>query len=364
MTCHTSLRSRAVTAAGPNWHGVLGACLGQLDPLPAGANLGIVYLSGPLAPMADDILRALRERTGVRRWFGACSSAVLGGPAGASDTGLAVLVASLPEASFEVAASLTPPVGRGDLLLAHAEIDEADPGRLVADLARHPAGAVVGGLIAAGHSPVQIAGDTIGSAMATLAFAPDLPVLAGMAPAGSPLGPVHRVTSAVGSQILALDGRPALDVLEEELGDLFRHAGERFASSLWLAEPEPGQGGDLGLRMRRIAALDRRRGTLQLESGRPGRDIRLMRPDPAASLARVGALARDLRAGLAGGPATAGLYLASRHRGRGLFGPGVDELALLRRELGGLPLIGLATDAELFGGAIHEAAGVLVLIGG
>jgi hypothetical protein len=87
-----------------------------------------------------------------------------------------------------------------------------------------------------------------------------------------------------------------------------------------------------------------------------------MRPDPAASLARVGELARSLRAGLKG-EATAGLYLASCHRGRALFGPGVDELAVLREELGGLPLVGLVTDAEVFGGAVHEAAGVLVLIG-
>jgi hypothetical protein len=46
-----------------------------------------------------------------------------------------------------------------------------------------------------------------------------------------------------------------------------------------------------------------------------------------------------------------------------MFGPGVDELAVLRRELGALPLIGLVTDAEIFAGVIHEAAGILVLLG-
>jgi hypothetical protein len=59
----------------------------------------------------------------------------------------------------------------------------------------------------------------------------------------------------------------------------------------------------------------------------------------------------------------AGLYLASRFRGRELFGPGVDELAVLRAELGGLPLIGLVTDAEIFDGALHQGAGLLVLLG-
>ncbi|MEK0082194.1 FIST N-terminal domain-containing protein [Geminicoccaceae bacterium SYSU G07066] len=361
MTCHASFRSRAVTAAGPNWHGVLGACLDQLEPLPAGANLGIVYLSDWLAPMADDVLRALRERTGVGTWFGACSPAVLGGPGGASDRGLAVLVTSLPEAGFRVTAALAPPESPGGLLLAHAEMDEADPARSLADLARCPAGTIVGGLTAAGRSPVHIAGGSIGSSATSIGFAPDLPILAGMARAGSPLGPAHRVTSAIGCRILALDGRPALDVLTDELGDLFRRAGAQAAPGLWLAEPGPGEEDEY--RMRRITDLDRSSGALQIEGGRPGGIVRLMRPDPAASLARVSELARRLRDGLGGRQATAGLYLASRHRGRELFGPGVDELALLRQELGGLPLIGLVTDAEIFDGAIHEAAGVLVLIG-
>ena len=60
---------------------------------------------------------------------------------------------------------------------------------------------------------------------------------------------------------------------------------------------------------------------------------------------------------------TAGIYLASRHRGPALFGPHVDELTILRGELGATPLVGLVTDAEIFGGALHEAAAVLLLIG-
>ena len=43
MTCHATLGARAVTAAGNAPQTVLGACLDQLEPLPPGANLGIVY---------------------------------------------------------------------------------------------------------------------------------------------------------------------------------------------------------------------------------------------------------------------------------------------------------------------------------
>jgi small ligand-binding sensory domain FIST len=331
--------------------------------MPPGANLGVVYLSEALAPVADEVVRALRARTGVARWLGACGAGVLGGPPGSGGDGLAVLVAALPAGAFEVLAAPSAARGPFQLLLAHAELDPAGPASLLSELQAPDCRSVVGGLVARGASPIQIAGDVMGGGAACLGFALGHPVAAGLATAGSPLGPSHRVTSAVGGEILALDGRAALDVLTEELGDLFRHSGRRFAPQLWAAERVLDGGGGEAMRMRRIVRLDEARGALRLDGGRPGTELRLMRPDPAGSLARVRDLARAQRGRLRGTAPVAAIYLASRHRGRELFGPRVDEVAVLREELGPLPLVGLATDAEIFDGTVHEAAGVLVLIG-
>ena len=172
----------------------------------------------------------------------------------------------------------------------------------------------------------------------------------------------HRITSVVNGEILSLDGRPALMVMTEELGDLFRHSGRRFAPELWVSERAGGAAGGV-MRMRRIVEVDEARGSLRVEGGRLGVELRLMRPDPAGSLARLRDLAGTLIARLGGIRPVAGVYFASRHRGRGLFGPGVDEVSILREELGPVPLVGLVTDAEIFDLAVHEASGVLVLIG-
>ena len=134
----------------------------------------------------------------------------------------------------------------------------ARPGRQACspELAAARADTLVGGLVAAGSSPVQIAGDVIGVGAACLAFAAGQPVFAGLATAGSPLGPSHQVTNSLGGEILALDGRPALEVLTDELGDLYRHSGRRFAPNLWVADRSaPGEGVET-LRMRRIVGLD------------------------------------------------------------------------------------------------------------
>jgi small ligand-binding sensory domain FIST len=360
VTCHASAGSRSVAAAGSAWHKVVAACLGQLEPLPAGANLGVAYFGDQLAPMADEIVRALRERTGVADWLGVSSTAVLAGRAQPHENGLAVLVTSVPRSQFCIAPSFHPPLARCGTVLAHAALDEAAPEDLLAELARNAPAELVGGLVAASCSPVHIAGDMTASSAVCLALGREVPVAAGLARACTPIGLPHRVTSAQGPLILALDGRPALEVLTEELGDLFRVAGERFAPSLWLADEALAS--DVP-QVRRVTVADPVRGALRVAGPRLEGKVRLMRPDPAASLRQLSELARDLRARLGGREVTAGIYLASRHRGPRLFGPGVDELAVLRSELGGTPLVGLVTDAEIYRGALHETAGVLMLIG-
>ena len=341
---------------------MLSACLGQLDPMPGGANLGLVYLSEALAPVADEVIRALRERTGVTSWLGACGAGVLGGPAGRGTDGLAVMVMALPAGACRVLSAPAQACGAFALLLAHAELGPGGPGELLTELAALDAQTLVGGLTAAGRSPIQIAGGVMAGGAACLGFSVGQPVFAGLATAGSPLGASHRVTSALNGEILALDGRSALAVLTDELGDLFRHSGRRFAPNLWAAERSSCGAGGETMRMRRIVAVDEARGSLLLDGGRPGAELRLMRPDPAGSLGRVRELARVQLGRCRGATPVAGIYLASRHRGHGLFGPKVDEIAILREELGPMPLIGLVTDAEIYDGMMHEAAGVLVLI--
>src|SRR3546814_10650741 len=61
-----------------------------------------------------------------------------------------------------------------------------------------------------------------------------VPVAAGLTQGCTPIGPVHTVTSAEEKILLEIDGRPALDVFKEDIGellarDLNRVAGYNFA---------------------------------------------------------------------------------------------------------------------------------------
>ena len=56
-----------------------------------------------------------------------------------------------------------------------------------------------------------------------------------------------------------------------------------------------------------------------------------------------------------------GLYFSCVARGPNLFGPGSAELAILRRELGAFPLVGMFCNGEISNNRLYGYTGVLAL---
>ena len=127
--------------------------------------------------MADEVIRALRERTGVTSWLGACGAGVLGGPARMRTDGLAVMVMALPAGAFRVLSAPAQACGRRRRA---ARPCGARTGRaaLLAELAALDAQTLVGGLTAAGRTPIQIAGGVMAGGVACLGFRLGQPVFA------------------------------------------------------------------------------------------------------------------------------------------------------------------------------------------
>ncbi len=98
---------RAAHAAGEPWSGLVRSCLAQLDPLPAGANLGFLYATDALSDDLASILTFLRERTRIADWVGSVGLGICASGIETFETpGLAILVAALPEGSFRVFAPI------------------------------------------------------------------------------------------------------------------------------------------------------------------------------------------------------------------------------------------------------------------
>lgn len=338
-------------------------CLPQLDPLPLGANLGFVYLADPLGEMADIIVDQLRRTTGIEAWIGATGQAVLADNRQLpTPGGMAVLVAALPAGSFHLFDTHLPrSVERvAEMAIIHADHRLADLDGRLASLAAGSEAFLVGGVVSSRLNAVQLAGGVAAGTISGL-FLGGHPLALPLLNHGcSILGPPCRITSRLGRQILSLDELPALDLIEARAGDLLRRDRERLVRQIWLGEENHG-------RQRIVARLlevdpERRRIVIDTPEGLRGDRVLIMRRDAAMAQRHLYARMEELRGCLDGAAPGAILYFTTADRGSRLFGPGVDEAAMVQGALGRVPLVGLVTDAAIYEDRVESFAAAAALL--
>ena len=97
-------------ASDADWETLTASCLTQIGNIPAGANLGFVYVSDTLDEDLPLIADRLREDTGVDHWVGTVGFGVMVGGREYFDTpAMVVLVGALDEDAFRVMSTIDTP---------------------------------------------------------------------------------------------------------------------------------------------------------------------------------------------------------------------------------------------------------------
>ena len=365
----------AAQGSGSDWHAACAQCLEQLAELPPGANLGFVYASDPLADALDLIVGRLREATGVSDWVGTGGAAVCASGQEHFHRGAIVtLVAALPANSFRLidrahdGASEPDPAAaawlRRDLVgcgVVHGDPRQVDVTAAIARLSEATSAFLLGGLSSASGSAMQIAGRPTEGGISGVLFGGDIQVVTGLSQGCAPVGPTHEVTASQGPWILSLDGRPAIDVLKEDVGEVLARNLERIAGFIHIALPIIGADRPDYV-VRNLLAVDLRRGIIavgdQLRTGAP---LMFVKRDPTSAHADLRRMLDDLRNRTAGRPIRGALYHSCVARGPHMFGPDSAELKTIERELGPMPLAGFFTNGEIFRDRLYSYSGVLTL---
>lgn len=367
--------SGLVFAAGRPWPQLLKSVLDQLDQLAGGqagerAELGLVFLADPVTEMADLMLDGLRERTGIRTWFGAASTAVFAAGRELKGDGAIVALPLLLGNTRLHPFSGQPPAGaaRATGGIVHVP-DLADAASVLAAATGTVKAPLVGAQSASAFDHAQIALAPSAGAAAGVLFEGDIRLVTGVSHGCQPLGPAHKVTAGQGARVLRLDGRPATEILMAEAGELVLR--EQQPARQLLVAGLPGEGIE-PVPLESLATLygiahaDRHAGAIELSglpqgASLPGR-LAFHRRDPALALRELAELATRLRRMLGGRPPRAALFYSSTERGHGFFGPKVDEAAVLALALGPVPLIGMRSAAEVAGSRLTRYAAVLTLL--
>ena len=362
-------------ASGDDWHSTADACVAALQPIPEAANLGFVYLTDALASHIEELLSFFREGTGIEHWVGTVGMGVCSTGIEYYDRpALSALVGEFPQDSFQVFEPLVSDLSAFDIQhrdwlrsadpyfgVVHGDPRNGEIPALVAQLSeRMGSGFLVGGLASSRERYAQIADTVSQGGLSGVLFDTRVPVSTRLTQGCSPIGARHQVTSAEDNLIRELDGRPALEVLKEDVGEVLARDLRKVAGYIFVGLPI--EGADTGdYLVRNLLGLDPVNGLIAVGEYLPvGSSMMFCRRDGRTAVDDFRRMLGDLKASL-DAPPKGGIYCTCIGRGINLFGANSEELSLIESELGSFPLAGFYANGEISHNRLYTYTGVLTL---
>jgi len=354
----------------PDWQACVDGVAEEIKSAPE-ADVGFVYVGDPLSSNTDAIVEGLRERTGIKDWIGSVGLGVSGRGVVEFDTpALSVLAGSFGETRYRVFDSTKPT----DALNAWARDNDArfavvhgDPHvtNLPDDIARFTrdldGGFLVGGLSSSRGACPQIANTAVRGGISGALFAGDVSVATQLSQGCTSMGESHRVTRGDGNLIAELDGRPALEVMKEEIGELLSKDLRRAAGYIFVGFTVAGSDTSEYL-VRNLVAVDTRSGIIAVgEHVKVNDTIVFCKRDAASAVEDMERMLGRLRSILGKREPKGGLYFSCLARGPNQFSPPGLELEMIADEFGELPVAGFFANGEISHDRLYGYTGVLAL---
>jgi small ligand-binding sensory domain FIST len=369
---------RAAHAADADWRVAANACLEALGTSGDGgdaANLGFVYASDTFAAHFSDISAFLREATGIAHWVGSVGLGVCAsGVEYFDESALCLLTGRFPEQAFRVFADVVDDLqgfeaehgawcdqSGARFAMVHADPHNGGVDALVSALCqRMDGGFVVGGLTSSRGAHPQLADRVTAGGLSGVLFDPRVSVVTRLTQGCSPLGPRHEISRCRGNWLTQLDGRPALDVFYQDIGELLAGDPERLGATVFAGLPV--KGSDTGdYLVRNLVGIDEAGRALAIAAGvEEGDQVMFCRRDAAAAEQDMRRMLSELGRALEG-PPLGGVYYTCLARGPNLLGADSQELKLIEAALGSFPLVGFFGNGEICHNRLYGYTGVLTL---
>jgi small ligand-binding sensory domain FIST len=362
-------------ASAAKWKDAAAEIIVSLKNVTAEHRLGFLYVTDDYADSLKDISVFLKQNTGVPHWvgtvgFGICAPATeyFGKAA------MAVMIAPIPEDAFRTFNGVKSDVSAvvsnlqewiGDtppLIVTHADPRNQNVPEIIEDLSRETNGFLIGGLTASRGAHPQLAEDVAeGEVSGVMMSLEAVPVAAALTQGCSPIGEIHRITSCEQNILIEIDGKPALDVFKEDIGEILARDLSKVAGYIFAALPVSGS--DTGdYLVRNLTGIDPEQGLLAIgEYVEPGDHIMFCRRDHDSAVEDMRRMLGDLRKRAGNAPIRGGLYYSCCARGPNQFGENSEELALIAEELGDFPLVGFFANGEISNNRLYGYTGVLTL---
>ena len=369
---------KAAHAAHADWRVAAHTCLealGTSRDRGGAANLGFVYASDTFAADFSELAAFLRQATGIAHWVGSVGLGVCAtGVEYFDDPALCLLTGRFPEQSFRVFADVADDLqgfeadhgawcdqSGARFAMLHADPHNRNVDALVSALCeRMEGGFVVGGLTSSRGAHPQLADGVTTGGVSGVLFAPQVGVITRLTQGCSPLGPRHEISRCRGNLLTQLDGRPALDVFYQDIGEELAGDPERLGTTVFAGLPV--KGSDTGdYLVRNLVGIDEVGRALAIAAGvEEGDQVMFCRRDAAAAEHDMRRMLSEF-ARVLEGPPLGGIYYTCLARGPNLLGANSEELKLIEAALGSFPLVGFFGNGEICHDRLYGYTGVLTL---
>ena len=363
----------AALSLGDDWREVAEALGSRLAG--AAGQLGLLYTAEPFAPHQGEMLDILRQRTGAPDWVSAAGYGVIAaGEEHYGEPGASALLLDLPPNSYRLfaggreagadLASRDPEwLAAAAMPLALTHVDPRDPGAAGGGPGPGAAPARCGGGARpppATRAPHQAGGAT--GVLSGVALSPAaIEIATALSQGCTPLGRNHVVTRGKDNLLFELDGRRALDVFREDIGEELASDLRRVGGLIFAALPVAGSD-TADYTVRNLVGIDPESGVIAIGEVVPeGGKVLFCRRDRETAVGDMRRMTEDLKRRVGDRVIRGGVYVSCAARGPNQFEPPESETEIIRDTLGAFPMVGFFANGELNRDRIYAYTGVLTL---
>jgi small ligand-binding sensory domain FIST len=221
-------------------------------------------------------------------------------------------------------------------------------------------GFIVGGLTSARGDHFQIADDVITGGISGVLFSENIGVITNLSQGCSPVGDKHVISKAQDNVAFLVDGKPALEVLMQDMDIKDNQELEQKAAEVFLGLCIPGS--DISdYTVRNLVGIDTEHSVFAINDYLvEGNEIVFCRRTEQTAVADMQHMLDNMAARLKQKP-KGGLYVSCLGRGREQFGDDSEEIKMIHQTLGEFPLTGFFANGEIHHKKLYGYTGVLTL---
>ena len=363
-------------SSGSDWKLVAQDCVKQLRLVSSAHRLGIIYVTDHFSSEFGKIAKFFKKNLGIDHWigtvgFGVCAPNI----EYFNEPAIVAMILPVSNEAFRIFDGVTNDITNitdrhkswledilSPLTVVHGDPRNPNIGDLIKKISSKTEGFLVGGLTASQNNFVQLADEVCEGGLSGAMFSLEkVPAQVALTQGCSPISGSHRITAADKNLLIELDGRPALDVFKEDIGDVLARDLQRAAGYIFAALPVAGSD-TVDYLVRNLVGLDAETGILAIGDHVSSGDLVMFcRRDHDSAIADMKRMLKDIKSRTKDETIKGGLYFSCCARGPNQFGPENVELKMISSELGDFPLVGFFANGEISNNRLYGYTGVLTV---